>query len=106
VARYQKGILVCLLIQLALYAGYVAGPLQFQTFAAMGVVLATLASIVFVFMLVSKIQDTTLGVVMAIATLIPCIGLLVLLLVNQSATKELRKEGIRVGLLGADLSKI
>ena len=37
---------------------------------------------------------------------IPCVGLLALLAVNGKATTVLRSNGIKVGLLGADLSKI
>lgn len=47
-----------------------------------------------------------LGIVLGILTLIPCIGLIVLLVINGKATGVLRENGIGVGLLGANLSKL
>jgi len=45
-------------------------------------------------------------VLLGILTLIPCIGLIVLLVVNGKATGILKQNGIKVGLLGANLSQI
>jgi hypothetical protein len=47
----------------------------------------------------------TVGVLLGILTLIPLIGLIVLLVINGKATKVLRANGHRVGLLGASLSE-
>jgi hypothetical protein len=44
--------------------------------------------------------------VYAIGALLPCIGLIVLLIVNQKAIKILRENGHEVGFFGADLSKL
>ncbi|HZZ81823.1 MAG TPA: hypothetical protein VFE62_25205 [Gemmataceae bacterium] len=38
-------------------------------------------------------------------TLIPCVGLIVLLVINGAATSTLRQYGYHVGFLGADLSQ-
>jgi hypothetical protein len=45
------------------------------------------------------------GILLGIGTFIPCVGLLILLMINGKATKILRENGHNVGLLGADLSK-
>jgi hypothetical protein len=37
---------------------------------------------------------------------VPCFGLLLLLIVNQKATSILQQNGIRVGLMGADMSQL
>ncbi len=41
-------------------------------------------------------------VAVAVLLLIPCVGLIALLVLNSQATSELKKAGLRVGLLGAD----
>lgn len=61
---------------------------------------------VFVFLLSIKVYGTGLGIVLGVLTLIPCVGLIVLLVVNGKATSVLSRNGIRVGLLGADRGQI
>jgi hypothetical protein len=60
---------------------------------------------VFVFMLALKVYSVAMGIVLGILTLIPCIGLITLLIINQKATGLLNKYGYRVGLMGANLSQ-
>lgn len=43
---------------------------------------------------------------MAILTLIPCIGLIVLLIINGKATSILKQNDVRVGLIGANMSDL
>lgn len=59
-----------------------------------------------VFLLAVKLYGTALGIVLGILSLIPLIGLLVLLGVNGKATSVLRANGVKVGLLGARLSEV
>ncbi|WP_254510856.1 hypothetical protein [Anatilimnocola floriformis] len=40
---------------------------------------------------------------MAIISFVPCLGLLFMLIANQTATGKLNRAGIKVGFLGADL---
>jgi len=56
---------------------------------------------VFVFLLATKLYGTALGVLLGILTIIPLVGLIILLIVNAKAIKILRAAGIDVGLLGA-----
>ncbi|WP_152053551.1 hypothetical protein [Tautonia marina] len=106
VATYQKGILVCIL----LYFGIVIG--QFLVPPELGIVLLlmllgiALASMVFIFLLAMKVYSTALGIVLGIGALLPLIGLFILLMVNGKATRILKENGIKVGLLGANLSQI
>jgi hypothetical protein len=65
-----------------------------------------IASTVFVFLLATKVYSQGTGIVLAILTLIPCIGLIVLLIINAKATTILKKHGIGVGLLGANSSDL
>lgn len=71
-----------------------------------GVLVVGLAGTVFVFLLAIKVYSTGVGVLLGILTLVPCIGLIVLLIVNGKATGILKQNGIKVGLLGANLSQI
>jgi len=102
VATYQKGILICILIYIAGIIGIpVIGP-----FAAPVVGVASLVGAVFVFLLAFRIFGGFVGFVLGVLTLIPCIGLIALLVVNGKATSVLRQHGIKVGLLGANLSNV
>jgi hypothetical protein len=106
VAQYQKGILVCILIYLvAVFCQFLIPP-EFRLFLALGVLVIGLVGTVFVFLLAMKVYGAALGVFLGILTLIPCVGLIVLLVVNGKATSVLKQNGIRVGLLGADLSQV
>ena len=61
---------------------------------------------VFVFMLALALYNTGAGVVLGILTLVPLVGLIVLLIINGKATNTLRHHGIHVGLMGARASEI
>lgn len=108
VATYQKGILVCIL----LYFVAVISNLVLPENAALGIALLLLlvgvglASMVFIFLLAMKVYSTALGVVLGIGALFPLIGLIILLMVNGKATRILKENGIHVGLLGANVSRI
>ena len=64
-----------------------------------------LVGVVFVFMLATKVYGIVLGVLLGILTIVPLLGLFILLIVTDKATKILRKNGHHVGLLGAKLSE-
>jgi hypothetical protein len=55
--------------------------------------------------LAMKVYSVIQGILIGILTMVPCLGLLLLLLVNQKATKILKDNGHNVGLFGADLSR-
>ncbi len=105
-AQYQKGILVCILIYLIAVIGQFAIPAELRPLVGLGALVDGLVGAVFVFLLAIKVYGIGVGVLLGILTLIPCIGLLVLLVVTDKATKILRQNGIKVGLLGANLSQI
>jgi len=62
------------------------------------------AAAVFVFLLAVKLYEG-LGVALGVLTLIPLVGLIVLLVVNQKATGTLQANGYKVGFLGAPVSQ-
>jgi hypothetical protein len=106
VAMYQKGILLCILAYLALVLFQFAVPPESRSLLAILAIPLGITATVFVFLLATKVYSTGLGIVLGILTLIPCVGLIVLLIINGKATAVLKKHGINVGLLGANLSDI
>lgn len=106
VASYQKGILVCILIYLIAMFGQFALPPELRVLVSGGVIVVGLVGTVFVFLLAMKVYSTVVGILLGILALVPCLGLLILLMVNGKATAVLKQNGIRVGLLGADLSQV
>ena len=106
VATYQKGILLCILAYFGLMLAQFV--LSFDDKLILGIVLGILGIVatVFVFLLATKVFGTVLGTVFGVLTMIPCVGLIILLIVNGKATSILKKHGIGVGLLGANLSDI
>jgi hypothetical protein len=52
----------------------------------------------------SRVDSTGVGILLALLALIPCVGLIGLLIINGKATSVLKDYGIRVGLLGAKMS--
>lgn len=121
VARYQRGVLICLLAQILIYVSSVvlqaaqprgqvvaddAAPPVLSLLLAVALIAISLAGVVFVFLLAINVYSTFVGVLLGILSFIPCIGLLVLVMVNGKATSILRRNNIPVGFLGADPSKI
>lgn len=106
VAKYQKGILVCILIHIVAVILQFMIPAEFRLILGLGYLVVELVSTVFVFLLAIKVYGTAAGVLLGILAIIPCFGLIVLLVVNGKATGILNQNGIKVGLLGANLSNI
>src|SRR5262249_6099838 len=105
VAQYQKVILICILVYILAAFGQVAVPDTLRLFLLLGMIAVSIVATVFVFMLSVKIFETATGVIFAILTLIPCVGLIMLLIINGKATSTLKANGYNVGFLGADLSQ-
>ena len=106
IAMYQKAIILCILVYLGMVVAQFAIPEQMRIFLAFALIPLGLTATVFVFMLATKIYSPVAGVILGILTLVPCIGLVVLLIINAKATSILKSRGIHVGLLGARMSDI
>lgn len=106
VAKYQKGILVCILVYIVAVAGQFALPPQLRPLLGLGVLAVGLIAAVFTILLAMKTHGTLLGIILGLLCIVPILGLLILLVVNQKATTVLQCNGIKVGLLGADLSSL
>jgi hypothetical protein len=123
VAFYQKGVLICILLyaipvvcQMAvLYYFFPSSPIPpapfwvfmgFEIMIGLGVLAVMLAGVILVILLAMKVYGPGPGTLLALLTFFPFTTWLVLLFVSMGATRVLRRNGIKVGLLGADLSKI
>lgn len=106
VAFAQRGIIVCILIYFGLVTAQFAIPPEFKFWLAIGLIPLGLLATVFVFMLALRLYGQNAGIALGLLTLVPLVGLIVLLSVNQRATKVLTDAGVRVGLLGARTSDI
>jgi hypothetical protein len=105
VAVAQKSIIVCILLYLCLIVARFFVPYQYNLYLLICLLVVGLISTVSVFVLAMKVYSVVQGFLVGILTMVPCLGLLLLLLVNQKATRILKDNGHEVGLLGADLSR-
>jgi hypothetical protein len=112
IVRYQRWLIAVVLAQLALWGGVIAltvlnrgrGPgMDFPM--ALTLILGAVGGI-FVFLLSWELRGAFGAIAFGFATLVPCLGLLILTMVNGYATAELKKHGVKVGLFGASLDDI
>lgn len=106
IAKHQRAILLCIVGYSVLVAFQMYCPQQLTAVVGLAAIGVSIAATVFVFLLATKVYERTTGFILGVLTLIPCVGLIVLLRVNAKATSVLRSHGIRVGLVGADASEI
>jgi hypothetical protein len=112
VAVAQKGILLCILAQILIVVfnltttfGQIKLP-PAVAYLILGVsLILSVAQLVFVFSLAIKVYNVGLGIFFGILALIPCVGLIILLIINGKATNVLTQNGHKVGLLGANLAE-
>ena len=112
VAKYQKGILLCILAYLGAVASIFLMPkvvpfeMLWLVVPLLGLAILGIAvtGAVFVFLLSIKVYGVGLGVFWGVLSLIPPIAIFALFAVNQKATGVLKQNGIKVGFLGANIS--
>jgi hypothetical protein len=106
IAMQQKAIMYCILGYIVFVILQIALPFPLNLMATFGVLAAMITGAVFVFMLALSLHNTATGIILGILTLVPLVGLIVLLVINSKATTLLRSQGIQVGLMGAKTSQI
>ena len=116
VAWSQKVLIVCLLGHLALWLWCIASMIggrdangeQTDLFSLVLIlsVLWGIFSGVFNCLVEVKLSGAVVGVLVAILSAFPCLGLFLILIVNTRATSALQANGVRVGFLGARISDI
>jgi hypothetical protein len=106
VAGLQKAIIFCILFNLIVYACQFFFPAERRWVVALPAIPVGLASTVCLFMLALRLYSPAAGIILGLLSLVPWVNLIILLVVNQKATKTLQSHGIRVGFLGANLSQV
>ncbi len=106
VAIFQKVVILCILVYLLSLVGQFFVPEELRIFFGLGILGVGLIGAVFVFLLAVRLYGVALGLVAGFFTLIPCVGLIVLLIINAKATGLLQRHGVQVGLLGARLTDL
>jgi hypothetical protein len=106
IAIYQKVILVCILLYIVGVLASLAMPPAMKLLVGLAMIPVGLVSMVFVLMLSLQLYSLPVGIILGLLTLVPLIGLIVLLRINGKATKILQEHGLKVGLLGASLSEV
>jgi len=111
VAWSQKVLIVCLLGHLFLWLGYIGMTvygieLTEERSESLNVVLmlAAVAATLWDQSVVS--YWAIVGAIVGLLTVVPCVGLLLVLIVNTRATSALQANGVKVGLLGARMSDL
>ncbi|MDA7915595.1 hypothetical protein N9B98_04955 [bacterium] len=66
----------------------------------------SIGSLTYTVMLATQIYGTGVAILMGVLAIVPCVGLLPLLIINGKATSILRSNSIKVGLFGANISSI
>ncbi len=105
VAVAQKTIIVCIVLNILAAVGRVFVPQEWLLLLVAGLVILFLTQTAAVMLLAMKVYSFGTGIIYGIGAMIPCIGLIILLMVNGKANKILTQNGHHVGLFGADLSK-
>ncbi len=107
VAAMQRTIMYCILSEILIVIGRVTfatnGNVTGLLLLGLVYIVVGIIAAVCIFILALSLYNTALGIVLGILTLIPVVGLIVLLVVNSKATTVLRQNGLKVGLMGAKL---
>jgi len=102
IATHQRAINLCLLAYIALYVAVFVVPPPLKILVVLLLLGVMITGAVFVFLLSLSVYSQALGIILGFLALIPLIGLISLRVVNGKATRILRANGIKVGLLGAN----
>jgi hypothetical protein len=105
VAVWQKRILLCILFQIIAVVATFFSSAQITKWVIAGIVVISVVSVVCVFFLAIRVYGVALGLAMALLSIVPYVGLLVLCVINAKATRLLKGCGFKVGLMGAKLSE-
>lgn len=112
VAKYQRGLFVCILAWMLTVAGEFWLPPALRQVAEAGVSVIGLIAVVLIALVATKTYGLTWGIILGSTCLglilyqWPILCFLILLLVNWKATTVLQFNGIKVGQSGADLGSL
>lgn len=106
IASRQKMLIYCILGYILCTIAVFFVPEDIKPFVGIPALVMTMAAAAFVFMLAMEIHGPGMGVLFGFLTLIPCMGLLILVILNQQAVAVLTRHGISVGFMGANTDDI
>lgn len=84
------------------FIGVATHLLPLEIVGALGYLAAVIFAIICVGRLATSLYGLTSGILLGIGVIIPLVGLIVLLSVSSRATAVLRRNGYKVGLMGAN----
>lgn len=107
IATEQRRVILCILVYMFAFIGQFFLPIELaQIVGPLALLFVGIVGAVFVFRLAIKLYGIVVGVLVGVLTLVPFLGFLLLLLVNQRATSKLQLAGVKVGFLGANPDQI
>ncbi len=115
IAKLQKWVNICILVQVvavvaAFFFALPAGPQRGISPVVVGLSsvfwLAHIAGAVLGIILATKLYSVLGTVFLGLFAIIPCVGVIALLVVNNSATSKLQLSGVKVGFLGANVTQL
>jgi hypothetical protein len=113
VATYQRWVLLALLANITIASVAIAAAFQLAEVPAnvlhwLGMIRLPICLFMTIaaFLLAKELWNLAIGVLCGLSMWVPYASLLVLLVLNQKATRFLQAYGIKVGLLGADPKRV
>ena len=88
IAKAQQIVILCILVYLAGLVCLLSLPAEIRPLLSFAMLGVWIVCAVFVFQLASQVYSTGTGVVLGILTVVPCIGLIVLVIVNSSSDQD------------------
>lgn len=101
IASIQKALIVFIALRIIGFVIALSLPPEIGGFVMIATYFIAILSTITVVLLAMQVYTVGQGILYGLLSLIPCIGLIVLLQVNGEATKTLQENGIKVGLFGA-----
>jgi hypothetical protein len=114
IAKYQRYLCVTIWFLILSYAvhlimhykGWTTGGLSDPSTMRTLIAFITFVASILIILLAANVYNSILiGIILGIICITPCFGILILLAVSQQATRLLKQNGIKVGLIGADASQ-
>jgi hypothetical protein len=106
VASKQRGLMICILGYIVISLIYFVARPDLRSFLSSIALCVVLAGTVYVFVLATALYNTGTGILLGILSLMPILGLIVLLILQSKANRLLKANGIRIGLMGADMDQV
>jgi DNA-directed RNA polymerase subunit RPC12/RpoP len=105
-AMMQKGIFVCILLYLLAIPLPFVIPQEYRMIPIGYALVVSLIGTVLVWAMAIKVFGGGVGTLFGLMSLIPCVGIIMLLVINGKATAVLQNHGYTVGFLGVPMSEL